>query len=230
MPSQNETTHTPIELTQPIIEAANNVTRNRDSNTSETWFDETTEFTDDELIVTVTDEFITENTDVSLDELMELNAVETDQKQANTIIKITFKLWMAVRRATRNEFEAIKQGVKDEQNNRESEDNDRTKIEEEYYMKGREEGTKGNDEDPEVILGGRIPSIIEYHRTDGYDGPRHFGNAFNWNGKTEFSPDDAGTIISEVNEIYTMTADEYPNIECEDKNGTVHRLAYWVEE
>jgi len=137
---------------------------------------------------------------------------------------------MAVRRTTRSEFEAIKQGVKDEQNNRESKDTDRTKIEEEYYLKGREIGAENDDETPEVVLGGRIPSVIEYHRTDGYDGPKHFGHAFNWNGETGFSPDDAGKIINEVNEIYTMTADEYPDIECEDEDGIVHRFAYWIDE
>ena len=223
MPSNTTPTQTPMDIAQPVIHAVH------ETDTAVQSFDEAVTFTDDELTVTTTESFITENTSVTLTDLAEVTCVSVTEEESTTRVSITFKLWMAVRRATRSEFEAAKQGVTDVQNNTTTDPDSLTDIETRYYEFGRTEGTD-SDDDPESVLSGRVPQVIIYHRDNGYSGPKHHGNAFNYNGITEFDPDETGNIITDVDEVYSITTHEFPDIECEDEDGTVHRFTYWVDE
>lgn len=223
MSSNTTPTQTPMDIAQPIIHAVH------ETDTATQSFDETVTFTDDELVVTTTESFITENTSVTLSDLAELTCARISEEESTTRVTITFKLWMAVRRATRAEFEAAKQGITDVQNNTTADPESLSDIETRYYEFGRTEGTNSTD-NPETVLSGRIPQVIMYHRDNGYSGPKHHGNAFNYNRVTEFDPDEAGTIITDVNEVYSITTHEFPDIECEAEDGTVHRFSYWVDD
>lgn len=227
MSAQDKSTQKAIEIAAPVINMVNDLDREKSTTT---WFDKTVEFTKDKIVVTVTEELINEKTDVSIEKLINLQDVETKERKTNTILTITFTLWMATRRAKRSEFEAIKQGVTEKQNKKERDIDDLTPLEKRYYLRGRDETTEESDKDPEHVLGGRIPDVIEYHRTSGYDGPKQHSHAFDYDGQTNFSPQDAGRIITEVNEIHRMNTHDYPSIECEDENGTVHTFSYWIED
>ena len=176
--------------------------------------DDAITFEDDTVILTTTDAFISEHTTVIADYLSSLDAVTITETDNETVYEITFKLWLAFRRANADEFEACKHGVQD--GLQETYDDAATEVlptlETEFYEVGYELGTDADSgTDPETVFGGRIPKVILYHRDHGYSGPSYHGTAIDYHQLADFTATDMEDIIND-SQGWRMETHESPDV------------------
>lgn len=220
--TQQPSDMTAMEMTQQII----------DAHVEHRGYDELT-FENDTITLTTTEELITEHTPLTVTDIESVEQVTITEDENGTTCEITFELWLALRRAKREEFEACKQGIEAGlEDDYESADMDEfSSLEEEFFEVGFEYGIEADDgkDDPEIVLNGRVPQVILYHRDGGYSGPKYFGTAINYNQLTDFDPDNAGDMITDA-DSWGMETHDSPDVELETQDGDAYRLVYWIDE